>query len=97
MQNIKSSINVVKSGVGKIGSILRAIDNLYYSSNIVNKPEDFNNSKKIILSGVGSYNSFMSLIKNKKLFEKFKYISNLMITINSQNKKNEHMKILKNI
>jgi imidazole glycerol-phosphate synthase subunit HisH len=71
MQNIKSSINIVKSGVGNIGSILRAIDDLYYSSNIVNKPEDFNNSKKIICPGVGNYDSFMSLIKNKKLFEKF--------------------------
>jgi imidazoleglycerol phosphate synthase glutamine amidotransferase subunit HisH len=94
MQNIKSSINIVKSGVGNIGLILKAIDCLYYSSNIVNKPEDFNNSKKIIRPGVGSYDSFMSLIKNKKLFEKFKYISNLMIIINS---KNEQKKILKNI
>jgi len=94
MKNIKSSVNVIKSGVGNIGSELRVIDDIYYSSNIVNETEDFNNYKKIILRGVGSYDSFISLIKNKKLFEKFKYISNLIITINS---KNEQKKILKKI
>ena len=83
--------------MGNIGSISEEIDDLYYSYNIVNKLQDFNNSKKIIPLEVWNYDSFKSLIKNKKLFEKFKYISNLMITINSQNKKNEHMKILKNI
>ena len=79
--------------MGNIGSISGEIDDLYYSYNIVNKPEDFNNFKKIIFPGIGSYDSFMSLIKNKKLFEKFKYISNLMITMNS---KNEQKRILKN-
>ena len=66
MQNIKSSINVIKSGVGNIGSELRVIDDIYYSSNIVNKTEDFNNSKKTILQGVGSYDSFKSLINIAK-------------------------------
>ena len=46
MQNIKSSINVIKSGVGNIGSELRVIDDIYYSSDIVNKTEDFNNSSR---------------------------------------------------
>ena len=94
MKNIKSSVNVIKSGVGSIGSELRVIDDIYYSSNIVNETEDFNNYKKTILRGVGSYDTLISLIKNKKLFEKFKYISNLIITINS---KNEQKKILKKI
>jgi imidazoleglycerol phosphate synthase glutamine amidotransferase subunit HisH len=87
MKNIKSSINVIKSGVGNIGSELRVIYDIYYSTSIVNKTEDFNNYKKTILRGVGSYDSFMSLIKNMKLFEKFKYISNLIITIISKNEK----------
>jgi imidazoleglycerol phosphate synthase glutamine amidotransferase subunit HisH len=83
--------------VGNIGSISEEIDDLYYYYNIVNKPEDFNNFKKIIFPGLDSYDCFMSLIKNKILFEKLKYISNLMITINSKNKKNEQKKMLKNI
>ena len=46
MKNIKSSINVIKSGVGNIGSELKVIYDIYYSSSIVNKTEDFNNYNK---------------------------------------------------
>ncbi len=59
------SINVVKSGVGNIGSIIRVINDLEYSVNIIDDPDKFNLTKKIILPGVGSFDSFIeSLMKN---------------------------------
>ena len=74
MQNIKSSINVIKSGVGNIGSIVRVLEDLDYEYKIVNKPQDFSNTKKIILPGVGSYDSFINSLIQNKLLEEIKYL-----------------------
>ncbi len=67
-------INIVKSGVGNIGSIVRVLDDLDSEYKIVNKPQDFSSTKKIILPGVGSYDSFINSLKQKKLFEEIKYL-----------------------
>ena len=67
-------INIVRSGVGNIGSIIRVLDDLGYVYKIVNKPQDFSNTKKIILPGVGSYDSFINSLKQNKLFEEIKYL-----------------------
>ena len=45
------SINVIKSGVGNIGSIISVINDLEYL-NIADNPEKFNLNKKIILPGL---------------------------------------------
>ena len=74
MKNIKSSINVIKSGVGNIGSIVRVLEDLDYEYKIVNKPQDFSDTKKIILPGVGSYDSFINSLIQNKLLEEIKYL-----------------------
>ena len=67
-------INIVRSGVGNIGSIVRVLDDLDYQYKIVNKPQDFTNTKKIILPGVGSYDSFINSLIQNKLLEEIKYL-----------------------
>ena len=67
------SINVIKSGVGNIGSIISVINDLEYSVNIVDNPEKFNLNKKIILPGVGSFDSFIKSMKSFSRKCKFSY------------------------
>ena len=64
-------INIVKSGVGNIGSIVRVFDDLNYKYKIINSPEDFSDTK-IILPGVGSFDPFINSLKSKNLFEVIK-------------------------
>tara|TARA_B100001989_G_C24455983_1_gene421608 strand:- start:78 stop:680 length:603 start_codon:yes stop_codon:yes gene_type:complete len=61
-------VNIIKSGIGNIGSITRLLDDLEYDYNIVEKPEDFSNSNKIILPGVGNFDFFISSLKEKNLY-----------------------------
>ena len=67
-------INIIKSGVGNIGSIVRVLEDLDYEYKIVNKPQDFSDTKKIILPGVGSYDSFINSLIQNKLLEEIKYL-----------------------
>ena len=67
-------INIIKSGVGNIGSIVRVLEDLDYKYKIVNKPQDFSDTKKIILPGVGSYDSFINSLIQNKLLEEIKYL-----------------------
>ena len=60
------NINVVKSGVGNIGSIIRVLNDLEYKSKIINNPNEFTDTKKIILPGVGSFDSFVKSLKDQK-------------------------------
>ena len=69
---INNTINVVSSGVGNVGSVVRVLEDLGYDYKIVRKPEDFSDRKKIILPGVGSYDSFINSLILNKLFEKIK-------------------------
>lgn len=68
------NINVIKSGVGNIGSIIRVLKDLEYQVNIVSDPSQFNLEKKIILPGVGSFDSFIKSLKKQNLFNKLKYL-----------------------
>lgn len=65
-------INIIKSGVGNIGSLLRILDDLGLSYCVVEKPEDFSMTKKIILPGVGSFDSFVNELKSRNLFNEIK-------------------------
>ncbi len=67
-------INLIKSGVGNIGSLIKVIKDLEYDYKIISKPEEFTNSKKIILPGVGSFDSFIRSLKNQDLFEKIIFL-----------------------
>lgn len=68
-------INIVKSGVGNIGSIIRILKDINYDYIVVQKPKDFSQTKKIILPGVGSYDSFIRSLRLNNLFDE---ITNLV-------------------
>jgi glutamine amidotransferase len=68
----KNKINVIKSGVGNIGSIIRVLNDLDTDHIIIDKPGDFSDTKKIILPGIGSFDSFMKSLKSKNLFYKIR-------------------------
>ena len=66
------NVNVIKLGVVNIGSITRFLNDLDLNHIIIDKPEDFSDTKKIILPGIGSFDSFMKSLKSKNLFYKIK-------------------------
>ena len=55
-----------------IGSVVRVLNDLKYEYEIVNNPKQFSDTKKIILPGVGSFDSFINSLKSKNLFEEIK-------------------------
>tara|TARA_B100000989_G_scaffold233385_2_gene180186 strand:+ start:15297 stop:15899 length:603 start_codon:yes stop_codon:yes gene_type:complete len=61
-------INLIKSGVGNIGSVARVLEDLETDYKIVENNLDLNQSNKIILPGIGSFDSFIKSLKEKKLF-----------------------------
>ncbi len=69
---MRQRINVVKSGVGNIGSLVRVLNDLNYEYEIIDNPKKFSDTKKIILPGVGSFDSFIKSLKSKNLFEEIK-------------------------
>jgi glutamine amidotransferase len=65
------SVNLIKCGVGNVGSVINALKQIGCTANIVEKPDQFNlNFKKIILPGVGSFDSFIISLKQSGLFDK---------------------------
>jgi glutamine amidotransferase len=63
------SVNLIKCGVGNIGSVKNALNQIGCAPNIVENPKQFNNNfKKIILPGVGSFDSFIIGLKHSGLF-----------------------------
>lgn len=62
-------INVIKSGVGNVGSLIRVIEDLEIQYKIVEKPQDFSSSPKILLPGVGSFDSYIGELKKNNLFD----------------------------
>jgi glutamine amidotransferase len=63
------SLNLIKCGVGNIGSVENALNQIGCKPNIVEFPNQFNNNfKKIILPGVGSFDSFVASLKQSGLF-----------------------------
>ena len=65
-------INIIKSGVGYIGSIIRIIEDLDYDYKVVSKPLDLDKNFKIILPGVGSFDSFVQSLIDQKIFSLLK-------------------------
>jgi glutamine amidotransferase len=64
-------INLIKCGVGNIGSVKNALNQIGCNANIVERPDQFNlNLRKIILPGVGSFDSFIYSLKQSGLFNK---------------------------
>jgi len=65
------SVNLIKCGVGNVGSVINALKQIDCPANIVERSDQFNlNFKKIILPGVGSFDSFIFSLKQSGLFDK---------------------------
>jgi glutamine amidotransferase len=54
---------IINYGLGNLGSLNRIILNLGFNVKIINTPNEILNCDKIILPGVGSFNSAMKLLK----------------------------------
>ena len=66
-------LNLIKCGTGNIGSIKNALNAIGVEPNIAESQSEINhNFKKIILPGVGSFDSFINSLKKKKLFDEIK-------------------------
>ena len=66
-------LNLIKCGIGNIGSIKNALNAIGVEPNIVESQSEINHKfKKIILPGVGSFDSFINSLKKKKLFDEIK-------------------------
>jgi len=66
-------LNLIKCGIGNIGSIKNALNAIGVEPNIAESQSEINhNFKKIILPGVGSFDSFINSLKKKKLFDEIK-------------------------
>ena len=66
-------LNLIRCGIGNIGSIKNALHAIGCVPNIVEQPSEFNPKfKRIILPGVGSFDSFINSLKKKKLFDEIK-------------------------
>ena len=66
-------LNLIRCGIGNIGSIKNALHAIGCVPNIVEQPSEINSKyKKIILPGVGSFDSFINSLKKKKLFDEIK-------------------------
>ena len=66
-------LNLIKCGTGNIGSIKNALNAIGVEPNIVENQSEINhNFNKIILPGVGSFDSFINSLKKKRLFDEIK-------------------------
>lgn len=63
-------INLIQSGVGNIGSVIKVLKYLDCDYKVISNSNDFINNDKIILPGVGSFDSFIKSLKNNNLYDK---------------------------
>lgn len=66
-------VSIVDYGVGNIGSVYNMVSKLGFSSIITSDPKVIRNSEKIILPGVGSYDSAIKKLRSNGLFDEISY------------------------
>jgi len=69
---MKNKVNLIKSTVGNVGSVIRVLNDLDYEINLVSGVNEIDKNYKIILPGVGNFDSFMKSLKSKNLFLEIK-------------------------
>tara|TARA_Y100000590_G_C15681378_1_gene999942 strand:+ start:275 stop:889 length:615 start_codon:yes stop_codon:yes gene_type:complete len=69
---MKNKVNLIQSDVGNVGSVIRVLNDLNYDYNLVSSIKQIDKKYKIILPGVGNYDSFIKSLKQKQLFEEIK-------------------------
>jgi|TARA_B110000483_G_C17974541_1_gene457234 glutamine amidotransferase len=67
-------ISIVSYGTGNINSVLKAVSDLNYTAKVVKNPRELSRSDKIILPGVGSFFSCMSLLNLGNWTEELTYL-----------------------
>ena len=65
---MKNKVNLIQSDVGNVGSVIRVLNDLNYDYNLVSSIKQIDKKYKIILPGVGNYDSFIKSLKQKQLF-----------------------------
>ncbi len=69
---MKNKVNLIQSTVGNVGSVIRVLNDLDYEINLVSGVNEIDKNYKIILPGVGNFDSFMKSLKSKNLFLEIK-------------------------
>ena len=69
---MKNNIGIINVGIGNVQSIKNMLYACESDSDIINKPEELSNYRKIILPGVGSYDSFIERLHYYDLVVKLK-------------------------
>ncbi len=66
-------LNLIKCGIGNIGSVKNALNAIGVEPTIIQKPSEINHKyKKIILPGVGSFDSFINSLRKAELYDQIK-------------------------
>ena len=71
---MKNKVNLIQSSVGNVGSVIRVLNDLDYEINLVSGVNEIDKNYKIILPGVGNFDSFIKSLKSKNLFLEIKKI-----------------------
>ena len=69
---MKNKVNLIQSSVGNVGSVIRVLNDLNYQINLISNTNQIDKNYKIILPGVGNFDSFIKSLKNKNLFSEIK-------------------------
>lgn len=70
------NIAIINYNVGNLCSIKNAIDYIGHNIDIVNNPKDIQSYNKIILPGVGAFNTAMEYLKKSGMDEEIKRFAN---------------------
>ncbi|AFS78762.1 imidazole glycerol phosphate synthase HisH [Gottschalkia acidurici 9a] len=62
-------ISIIDYGVGNLNSVHKALEKLGFQVNVTNNIQEINNSKAIILPGVGAFNDAMENLKKSNLIQ----------------------------
>lgn len=66
-------IDIIDYGIGNIGSVQNMIKHIGGESRIISGREEIMNSKKLILPGVGSFDTAISTLQDKNLVDAISY------------------------
>ena len=66
-------IGIIDYGLGNIKAISNIYNKLKIKNFIIKKPEDFEQAERLILPGVGAFDSAIRNLKERNIFEKINY------------------------
>lgn len=73
---MKKKIGVLKYGIGNLSSFTNALDKLNIKYSLISEPKQLENIEILILIGVGSFNSCMTKLTEKKFINPLKKFIN---------------------